>query len=102
MESDAQRSLQFVRSTPGIAVALVGMSSAQHVRTQSGDRPESSAGIVRCPDEAFQSRRLRRRSEVGPIDLDSTRLWSAQTALLAEVVFLNEALENRFRGRLER
>jgi aryl-alcohol dehydrogenase-like predicted oxidoreductase len=31
MESDAQRSLQFVRSTPGIDVALVGMSSAVHV-----------------------------------------------------------------------
>lgn len=31
MESDAQRSLQFVRSTPGIGVALVGMSSAAHV-----------------------------------------------------------------------
>jgi aryl-alcohol dehydrogenase-like predicted oxidoreductase len=31
MESDAQRSLQFVRSTPGVNVALVGMSSAAHV-----------------------------------------------------------------------
>lgn len=30
-ESDAQRSIQFVRSTPGIGVALVGMSSAAHV-----------------------------------------------------------------------
>jgi aryl-alcohol dehydrogenase-like predicted oxidoreductase len=32
MKSDAQRSLQFVRSTPGVAVALTGMSSAEHVR----------------------------------------------------------------------
>ena len=31
MQSDAQRSIQFVRSTPGIGVALVGMSSAVHV-----------------------------------------------------------------------
>jgi aryl-alcohol dehydrogenase-like predicted oxidoreductase len=31
MESDAQRSIQFVRSTPGIDTALVGMSSAAHV-----------------------------------------------------------------------
>jgi aryl-alcohol dehydrogenase-like predicted oxidoreductase len=31
MESDAQRAIQFVRSTPGIGVALVGMSSATHV-----------------------------------------------------------------------
>jgi aryl-alcohol dehydrogenase-like predicted oxidoreductase len=31
MESDGQRAIQFVRSTPGIAVALVGMSSAAHV-----------------------------------------------------------------------
>ena len=29
---DAARSIQFTRSTPGIAVALVGMSSALHVR----------------------------------------------------------------------
>lgn len=31
-ETDAQRAIQFVRSTPGIAVALVGMSSVAHVR----------------------------------------------------------------------
>jgi aryl-alcohol dehydrogenase-like predicted oxidoreductase len=31
MGSDAQRSIQFVRSTPGIGVALVGMSSTAHV-----------------------------------------------------------------------
>ena len=31
MESDAQRAIQFVRSTPGVDVALVGMSSAAHV-----------------------------------------------------------------------
>jgi aryl-alcohol dehydrogenase-like predicted oxidoreductase len=30
-ETDAQRAIQFVRSTPGIAVALVGMSKLQHV-----------------------------------------------------------------------
>ena len=30
--SDAQRSMQFVRSTPGIDVALVGMKSVDHVR----------------------------------------------------------------------
>jgi aryl-alcohol dehydrogenase-like predicted oxidoreductase len=32
LTSDAQRSIQFVRSTPGINVALVGMKSAEHVR----------------------------------------------------------------------
>ena len=31
MESDAQRALQFVRSTPGVNVALAGMSSVAHV-----------------------------------------------------------------------
>jgi aryl-alcohol dehydrogenase-like predicted oxidoreductase len=31
MESDAQRSIQFARSTPGVNVALVGMSSPDHV-----------------------------------------------------------------------
>lgn len=30
--SDAQRSIQFVRSTPGVGVALVGMKSLEHVR----------------------------------------------------------------------
>jgi aryl-alcohol dehydrogenase-like predicted oxidoreductase len=30
--SDAQRAIQFVRSTPGVNVALVGMKSADHVR----------------------------------------------------------------------
>jgi len=32
MGTDAQRSIQFVRSTPGIDVALVGMKSVPHVR----------------------------------------------------------------------
>jgi len=31
LTSDAQRSIQFVRSTPGIDVALVGMKSVEHV-----------------------------------------------------------------------
>ena len=32
MKNDAERALQFVRSTPGITTALVGMSRAEHVR----------------------------------------------------------------------
>jgi aryl-alcohol dehydrogenase-like predicted oxidoreductase len=32
LEDDAQRSLQFVRSSPGITTALVGMSHVEHVR----------------------------------------------------------------------
>jgi aryl-alcohol dehydrogenase-like predicted oxidoreductase len=31
LKSDAQRAIQFVRSTPGIAAALVGMSHREHV-----------------------------------------------------------------------
>lgn len=31
LETDGQRSLQFVRSTPGVTVALVGMKQARHV-----------------------------------------------------------------------
>jgi aryl-alcohol dehydrogenase-like predicted oxidoreductase len=31
LETDAQRALQFTRSTPGITVALVGMAQAAHV-----------------------------------------------------------------------
>ncbi len=32
MKSDAERAMQFVRSTPGITTALVGMSNVEHVR----------------------------------------------------------------------
>jgi aryl-alcohol dehydrogenase-like predicted oxidoreductase len=32
LQNDAERALQFVRSTPGIATALVGMSRIEHVR----------------------------------------------------------------------
>ncbi|HXR36479.1 MAG TPA: hypothetical protein VN754_11045, partial [Candidatus Binataceae bacterium] len=31
LRTDAQRSIQFVRSTPGVNVALVGMKSNHHV-----------------------------------------------------------------------
>ncbi|HZY46081.1 MAG TPA: hypothetical protein VFF70_15185 [Anaerolineae bacterium] len=31
LSTDAQRCLQFVRSTPGMAVALAGMSQVEHV-----------------------------------------------------------------------
>jgi aryl-alcohol dehydrogenase-like predicted oxidoreductase len=36
VETDAQRAIQFVRSTPGIAVALAGMSRLAHVRENLG------------------------------------------------------------------
>ncbi len=36
LESDAQRALQFVRSTPGIGTALVGMKSPVHVDENAG------------------------------------------------------------------
>ena len=32
LQTDAQRAIQFVRSTPGVACALVGMSRAEHVQ----------------------------------------------------------------------
>jgi predicted aldo/keto reductase-like oxidoreductase len=32
MKNDGERALQFVRSTPGITTALVGMSRIEHVR----------------------------------------------------------------------
>jgi len=34
--SDVQRALQFVRSTPGVTVALVGMKTESHVRENLG------------------------------------------------------------------
>jgi aryl-alcohol dehydrogenase-like predicted oxidoreductase len=36
LASDAQRALQFVRSTPGIGTALVGMKSVAHVEENAG------------------------------------------------------------------
>ena len=36
LETDAQRAIQFTRSTPGIAVALAGMSDAAHVADNLG------------------------------------------------------------------
>jgi aryl-alcohol dehydrogenase-like predicted oxidoreductase len=36
MRTDAQRAIQFVRSTPGITCALVGMSNLEHVQENLG------------------------------------------------------------------
>jgi aryl-alcohol dehydrogenase-like predicted oxidoreductase len=41
LESDAQRAIQFTRSTPGIAVALVGMGRSAHV--------QHNLGVARVP-----------------------------------------------------
>ena len=41
LETDAQRAIQFVRSTPGIGTALVGMKTVAHV--------EENAGVARVP-----------------------------------------------------
>lgn len=35
LETDAERALQFVRSSPGITTALVGMSTVEHVRANT-------------------------------------------------------------------
>ena len=36
LRTDAQRALQFVRSTPGVGTALVGMRSVAHVEENAG------------------------------------------------------------------
>ncbi len=41
LQTDAQRAIQFVRSTPGVVTALVGMKSLAHV--------EENLGVVRVP-----------------------------------------------------
>ncbi len=46
--SDAQRALQFARSTPGVSVALVGMKTAAHVQENLG-----TARIPPAPVEDF-------------------------------------------------
>jgi aryl-alcohol dehydrogenase-like predicted oxidoreductase len=47
-ETDAQRALQFVRSTPGITVALVGMKQRAHVEENLALArvPPASAGFL--------------------------------------------------------
>jgi aryl-alcohol dehydrogenase-like predicted oxidoreductase len=45
-ETDAQRALQFVRSTPGISVALVGMKQLEHV--------EENLRVARVPPVAME------------------------------------------------
>ncbi|HEY6290923.1 MAG TPA: aldo/keto reductase [Terriglobia bacterium] len=49
LETDAQRSIQFVRSTPGITAALVGMGRREHV--------EENMGTARVPPMAFKEYR---------------------------------------------
>ena len=48
MKNDAERALQFVRSTPGITTALVGMSRVEHVRANL-----SLAGVSPASQDQF-------------------------------------------------
>jgi aryl-alcohol dehydrogenase-like predicted oxidoreductase len=48
LETDAQRALQFVRSTPGIGTALVGMKTVDHVEENAG-----VAGVSPLPAADF-------------------------------------------------
>jgi predicted aldo/keto reductase-like oxidoreductase len=55
LETDAQRALQFVRSTPGIGTALVGMKSVSHVQENAvvaGTTPIGWAEFKRLFTEA--------------------------------------------------
>ncbi len=45
LDSDAQTAIQFVRSTPGIATALVGMSRVEHVEENLALLPVEPAGL---------------------------------------------------------
>jgi len=56
MKSDAERAMQFVRSTPGITTALVGMSRVEHVRTNL-----SIVGVAPASQDQFS--RLFQRGE---------------------------------------
>jgi aryl-alcohol dehydrogenase-like predicted oxidoreductase len=50
LQTDAQRAIQFVRSTPGITCALVGMSNPQHVEENL-----STASVPRLTLEDFRA-----------------------------------------------
>jgi aryl-alcohol dehydrogenase-like predicted oxidoreductase len=56
MNSDAERAMQFVRSTPGITTALVGMSRVEHVR-------QNLAVVGVAPASQDQFARLFQRGE---------------------------------------
>ena len=45
LDSDAQTAIQFVRSTPGITTALVGMSRVEHVEENLALVPVEPAGL---------------------------------------------------------
>ncbi len=49
LTSDAQRALQFARSTPGVTTALVGMSSPAHIEENLAlaAHPPTSPGVIR-------------------------------------------------------
>lgn len=49
LDTDAQRAIQFVRSTPGVSVALVGMGSAAHVEENM-----QAAAVAPLSAEKFQ------------------------------------------------
>jgi len=48
LQNDAERALQFVRSTPGITTALVGMSRVEHVRANL-----ALAGVLPASQDEF-------------------------------------------------
>jgi aryl-alcohol dehydrogenase-like predicted oxidoreductase len=50
LDTDAQRAIQFVRSTPGVTAALVGMSRIEHVE-------ENLAGAARVAPLNFNEYR---------------------------------------------
>ena len=54
LRTDAQRAIQFVRSTPGIASSLVGMSRIEHVEEnlEVAAVPPSPAGVSKLFEEA--------------------------------------------------
>src|SRR4029079_18397941 len=45
LSTDAQRAIQFVRSTPGVTTALVGMSTRSHVEENLGTTRVSPASV---------------------------------------------------------
>ena len=58
MKNDAERALQFVRSTPGIATALVGTSRVEHVRANlavAGASPASQDQFSRLFERGKQA-----------------------------------------------
>ena len=67
LATDAQTAIQFVRSTPGVTTALVGMSSVEHVEENLALVRVEPASEQTFQDSSMSAERYRSFSEFWPL-----------------------------------